>query len=126
MKNFIKKIFFIILVILVGSCAKESKMKNSTYSNLFKSGTTIVYEVASWGDMYILKIEIEKINGDLIFRYTLSDENGDTTFQDREITVSKKSLESSEKIFMNLWDGDIVDIKGKTSIFFSKKVFREL
>uniref|UniRef100_A0A7C3N7W2 DUF3108 domain-containing protein n=1 Tax=candidate division WOR-3 bacterium TaxID=2052148 RepID=A0A7C3N7W2_UNCW3 len=123
MEKFIKKFLLTLFIILTVNCAKDFKTQSSQYSKFFKSGTTLVYEVSSWGDMYTLKVEIEKIKGDLTYKYTLSDGN---VVGEGEINISKKSLENSIKIFMNFWDGGIVDTKEKTSILFSKKVFRDL
>lgn len=124
MKSLTKKMFPLLFLILSINCAKDFKIKNSGYSTFFKDGSSFIYEVSSWGDQYELVIEIKKIDKNLFYRYQVED---DTIFKvEDNVTVSQKSLENSSKIFMNLWDYNISDLEDKTSVFFSKKVFKDL
>ncbi|MEO0288062.1 MAG: hypothetical protein ABIN00_00250 [candidate division WOR-3 bacterium] len=124
MKILTKKIFPVLVVILSIACAKDFKIKNSEYSHFFKEGSTLVYDVSSWGDKYELMIEIKKIDKNLYYKYLVED---DTIFKFVDnVTVLQKSLESSDRIFMNLWDYSVSNLENKTSVFFSKKVFKDL
>lgn len=125
MKTVSKKMFPILFIILSISCAKSFKLiKSSEYSDFFKNGSSFVYDVTSWGDKYELIVIIEKMDKHLFYRYEIT---GDTTFKKIEdAIVFNESLEKSDKIFMNLWDLNVGNTGDKTSIFFSKKVFKDL
>jgi hypothetical protein len=124
MKILTKKIFPLLVMILFINCAKDFKIKNSEYSHFFKEGSTFIYEVSSWGDKYELMIEIKKMDKNLHYKYQVED---DTIFKVKdEVMISQKSLENSEKIFMNLWDYSVSNLDDKTSLFFSKRVFQDL
>ncbi|MEO0280757.1 MAG: hypothetical protein ABIN05_00215 [candidate division WOR-3 bacterium] len=124
MKILRKKIFPILVIILSITCAKDFKVKTSEYSYFFKESSTFIYDVSSWGDKYELVIEIKKMDKNLHYRYRLED---DTIFKFvDDVVVLQKSLENSDRIFMNLWDYNVSNLDDKISVFFSKKVFKDL